>query len=240
MAKSIKFKRNYLDSKGIVHNRKALDKIIDEITGIIVTDSNTDLDNYKESGIYFFDTNYVPENIPAGNNGWLVVLKGSGNFVKQVWYRAGTANLNDSDTYVRTNTGSWSSWRKYVTEDETNYKTVLTTDLDNEMCTFNTDNVESLNSCRLVKTGNICILSVLGKFVSSLENTSNLKDIDILTFKNGYRPAFTNFSQSVSIGSSLWGAKTPQFVVTTPEGVLTTKKNIEGMYFSIYYIYVRK
>lgn len=80
----------------------------------IVTEENTDLDNYKEAGIYFFDTKQKPTNIPAGNNGWLQVFKGSGNFVKQIWFRAGTANTNDYETYVRTNTGSWSNWVKLV------------------------------------------------------------------------------------------------------------------------------
>lgn len=49
--------------------------------------------------------------------------RGSG-FVKQIWYRAGTPNDNDFQTWVRTaNIGltGWSAWRRLVVEDDLYY-----------------------------------------------------------------------------------------------------------------------
>lgn len=86
------------------------DEIIENLDCKIISQANTDLDDFTETGIFFFDANQKPLNIPAGSNGWLQVIKGSGYFVKQIWYRAGTANSNDFEIYVRTNTGSWSKW----------------------------------------------------------------------------------------------------------------------------------
>lgn len=79
-----------------------------------VTVANEDLNNYKTSGIYYFSQTYTPTNIPAGVNGFLQVMV-SGSVVKQIWYRHGTANSNDWNTYVRTYTSTWSGWRQYLT-----------------------------------------------------------------------------------------------------------------------------
>lgn len=80
---------------------------------ILVTTNNTDLNDYIEEGTYFFNSSYTPKNIPAGVNGWLEVFKGSDNWVKQLWYRAGTNNDNDYNTYVRTKNGASSEWSKW-------------------------------------------------------------------------------------------------------------------------------
>ena len=84
-----------------------------------VTTANTNLNDYKENGIYYFASNAVtPTNIPAGVNGWLQVIKGAdNNVIKQLWFRHGTANANDNETYVRTLTGgTWSNWKLYVVD----------------------------------------------------------------------------------------------------------------------------
>ena len=91
-----------------------------------ITTENTDLNNYKEEGTYYFETNVTPLNIPAGNNGWLKVMNRGKDevFIKQIWYRMGTPNSNDTETYVRTYGGNntWSSWTKYITKiDMDNY-----------------------------------------------------------------------------------------------------------------------
>ena len=83
-----------------------------------VTTSGTNLNDYTEQGVYFFNGSYTPINIPAGINGWLQVFTiGKENysgdmFVKQIWYRAGTPDSNDFETYVRTRSwdGVWGSW----------------------------------------------------------------------------------------------------------------------------------
>lgn len=89
------------------------DEIIENLDCKIVEQTNTDLNDYTETGIFFFDASQKPLNIPAGSNGWLQVMKASEIFIKQIWYRAGTPNSNDFETYVRTKSSSWSAWRKY-------------------------------------------------------------------------------------------------------------------------------
>lgn len=82
---------------------------------INVTTAGTDLNDYTETGRYFFSSaTYAPDNRPVGTNGWLEVFKGSGSWVKQLWFRAGTNNSNDYNTYVRTKSAAlgWSTWRE--------------------------------------------------------------------------------------------------------------------------------
>lgn len=77
-----------------------------------VTTKNTDLNNYKVSGSYFFSGSYTPANIPSGSNGWLLVLANqSGSMVKQLFFRAGSLTT-DHQTYLRTyiNGSGWSAW----------------------------------------------------------------------------------------------------------------------------------
>lgn len=84
---------------------------------IIVTTAGTDLNNYTNEGRYYFDASHTPTNIPAGVNGLLEVLKSDNNFIKQIWYRHGTANTDDFETYVRTRVDAtnWSSWKRFAT-----------------------------------------------------------------------------------------------------------------------------
>lgn len=78
----------------------------------IVTTKNTDLNDYRTTGIYYFSQTYAPTNIPVGVNGWLQVMT-DGNTVKQIWYRYGSAD-NHHNTFVRTFTGSaWQDWYQY-------------------------------------------------------------------------------------------------------------------------------
>lgn len=98
-----------------------------------VTDEVVDLNNYTEGGIYFFsvssDGTTTINNIPTGVNGWLVVLPlndydGNGTTLcKQIWYRYGTANTNDFNTFVRTyvSSGTWSAWKQYKMVEDTGW-----------------------------------------------------------------------------------------------------------------------
>ena len=51
-------------------------------------------------------------------------MKGSSTWIKQIWYRVGTADTNDYNIYVRTYTsaGIWSKWRRLIVEDELYYR----------------------------------------------------------------------------------------------------------------------
>ena len=96
-----------------------------------VTTAGTNLNDYVDQGIYFFNQSYIPTNIPTGVNGWLVVMAlgeadTTDKFIKQVWLRAGTPNTNDYDMYVRTRSwdGNWGSWRRIITEVDTEWKTL--------------------------------------------------------------------------------------------------------------------
>lgn len=94
----------------------------------IITTANTNLNDYTENGLWYFPYNKTPINIPTGVNGWLVVMKGNlDNVIKQIWYRHGTNNTNDFETYVRTcNTiqgvVSWSNWQRLMVENDLYYK----------------------------------------------------------------------------------------------------------------------
>ena len=85
-----------------------------------ITTANTNLNDYTTDGIYFFDADYTPTNIPAGVNGWLQVLTmgetdNTNKFIKQIWYRAGTPNSNGFETYIRTRSldGVWGNWLSF-------------------------------------------------------------------------------------------------------------------------------
>lgn len=81
----------------------------EEVENIITP--NTDLNNYRETGIYFFKNSTVtPTNIPAGSNGWLLVLKGDDAHCKQIWFRLGS-EPNHYQTFIRTClNGAWTTW----------------------------------------------------------------------------------------------------------------------------------
>lgn len=84
-----------------------------------VTTTGKNLDDYTDAGIYTFAQAYAPTNVPAGTNGWLVVIPWTNDSatIKQIWFRHGTVGSNDFETYVRTKIGTnaWGSWSKYYT-----------------------------------------------------------------------------------------------------------------------------
>ncbi len=96
-----------------------MDKIESKLHVVRVT-TKGNLNNYKSQGIFYFSGEYTPTGIPAGTNGWLIVLPNAlDSAVKQIWMRHGTPNTNDHETYVRTYTGSsWSAWKRYTTMGE--------------------------------------------------------------------------------------------------------------------------
>lgn len=111
---------------------------INEINQFVVqeiTTTGTDLNDYKTTGIYMFNGGYCPTNIPAGVNGWLIVMPSS-SAVKQLWFRYGTGNRNSYETYERIYTVSqgWSEWTIYGTSKNSQiFKGYLTdgTDVNN-------------------------------------------------------------------------------------------------------------
>ena len=86
---------------------------------IMVTETGTDLNDYKEEGIYCFpNSSYTPANIPIGVNGWLIVLPSTSGTTatKQIWYRFGSVNSNSYQTFERLfYNGTWGDWTQYMT-----------------------------------------------------------------------------------------------------------------------------
>lgn len=89
--------------------------------GTEVQTTGTDLNDYTTTGIYHFTSSYTPTNIPAGNNGWLMVMKvPNTSAVKQIWFRQGTNGTNDWNTFVRQYSASaWSAWKRFVVDGDT-------------------------------------------------------------------------------------------------------------------------
>lgn len=94
----------------------AIEEELSKIPETQVVSQQVNLDNIRKNGIYYFNNTYVPTGIPAGSNGWLVVFNagGSSEITKQLWFRHGTANSNDFQTFVRTFSGGmWSNWKQF-------------------------------------------------------------------------------------------------------------------------------
>lgn len=86
----------------------------------VVSEANTSLNQYVDTGTYYFAIEYPPSDAPSGANGWLITL-GSNYAKKQIWLIEGSQNTQ-ADTWVRTFTnGAWTSWRRLVTENEMYY-----------------------------------------------------------------------------------------------------------------------
>lgn len=87
---------------------------------IRVTTANENLNNYVSQGIYYFVDGSTPVNIPENNNNGYLVVFPSTNYIKQIWFRAGSIDNTSSQTFVRTaqkidGVFEWSSWEKFVT-----------------------------------------------------------------------------------------------------------------------------
>lgn len=84
-----------------------------------VAKTGENLNNYTTPGIYNFASDYTPVNIPAGVNGWLIVMPWSMDNLltcKQFWLRHGTLEENDFCIYVRTRIDSvWGTWSEVAT-----------------------------------------------------------------------------------------------------------------------------
>lgn len=136
-----------------------------------VNKAGTDLNDYTEEGVYVFGSSYTPTNIPVGSNGWLVVLGGVNNYIKQIWYRWGTPGTNDHQTYVRTGTASnWGEWASYLTS-----RDYASASADNDYHTAYFTKIGRFVSCTLLP---------------KVAGTTAIYQEDI-TMPTGYSPAVT-------------------------------------------------
>lgn len=113
---------NYSNAVSQITSRNvqgALDELSARHDITAVTATGTSLMSYTTQGIYWFSSAVTPTDIPAGVNGWLVVIPSNTGWVKQLWLRAGTPSTNDFHTWVRTFNGTtWGAWSRYVTESQ--------------------------------------------------------------------------------------------------------------------------
>ena len=93
------------DVKEILETKADKTELINEHT---VTESGTDLNNYKTKGTYIFSATYKPTNIPKGSAGTLIVTGDEKSLIKQIWIC--TEDL--PEIFTRNYTSSkWSSWK---------------------------------------------------------------------------------------------------------------------------------
>lgn len=95
-----------------------------------------DLNNYFESGLYLFTSTASAANMPGSCvNGILWSINcgnGSSPFIKQVFFRYGTINLNDQQMYIRSrSSGSWSDWERTLTTKDILWGTKVPEALEN-------------------------------------------------------------------------------------------------------------
>ena len=183
------------DALSAKQGKKLNDKIS---TTYVSTGGAVDLNDYTEQGWYFFTSNNSIDNIPAGANGWLKVVKDkdSGTWTKQIWYRAGTPNSNDYRTYVRTRTGDiWSNWKQYQMVEDSGWQTLaLTSD-------FHTYEDSSPNTPMYRKVGKVV------EIVGAIAPTSNISagtNKIIATLPEGYRPSKNRYFVCQGTGRAIW------------------------------------
>lgn len=60
--------------------------------------TGVDLDTFFTPGVYYVANS---SNLPAGNNGTLIVMGTTSNYVRQIFFRVGTINSTDGDVFTR-------------------------------------------------------------------------------------------------------------------------------------------
>lgn len=117
MSKSYKLKDgNYIDSTGIVHNRKLLSEILTILTRMKFEDYVTGKDLNTENGLLTIFSYAMPTNVPSNFAGWGVgVCFGNASYRTQIL--VGNYNYTNSDTgkriAIRSSTNSGSTWTNW-------------------------------------------------------------------------------------------------------------------------------
>lgn len=157
-----------------------------------------DLNDYTEQGWYFFTSDNSIDNIPAGANGWLQVIKdkAAGTWTKQIWYRAGTANSNDYQTYVRTCIGNvWSNWKQYQMVEDSGWQTLT---LTSDFKVYGDSNSKTPKFRKMGK-----VVEILGE-ISPKANISSGSSKTIATLPEGYRPSRNRYFICQGTGRAIW------------------------------------
>lgn len=91
------------------------------ITDITVSETDTDLNNYKTNGTYYFASTYQPLNIPKGSSGILTVTGANTSTITQAWYCKDDnpeiyTRIFENDTW-----GDWYSTQGILNKNSTGY-----------------------------------------------------------------------------------------------------------------------
>lgn len=188
---------------------------------INVSDPSTkNLNDYTTEGRYYFYA--APTNIPAGVNGFLEVFAASNGAVKQIWYRHGTPNTNDYETYVRTYSGSWSNWKKFNMINA--MQTGSLTDLNSYF--------SSIDFNYVTKIGNIVQVNFRGLLGKNLPggNTAYLKA--------PYGPSIGTAFTTVIFSGDRYSVSTPVWAYLDGSGNFRGSSIASGKYVHISFMYI--
>lgn len=98
-------KNEFLTGSGAWSNPFAANRVTED----------SDLNDYKTGGIYWFTSSTNLENIPDGLAGWLLVLSTNpGNQVKQLWFRYGATGSNTFVREYNSSSKKWTEWHKFA------------------------------------------------------------------------------------------------------------------------------
>lgn len=152
------------------------------IATTIVTASNVNLNNYVETGLYYFPAGGTITNVPAGVNGWLLVINSASvGGIKQIWFRHGTANTNDFETYVRTLANTWSNWKKIAIDEA----------IEQGAVTFpNPSYFSTIDINKVYKKGNIVDVRFRGLISTNIPNNTTFLTLPYRTNSDFFRIAY--------------------------------------------------
>lgn len=95
------------DIKEILETKADKTELINEHT---VTESGTDLNDYKTKGTYIFTSIYTPTNIPKGTEGMLIVTGDEQSIIKQIWF----CTEENPEIFTRNFANAeWSEWESF-------------------------------------------------------------------------------------------------------------------------------
>lgn len=106
------------DLKEILETKADKTELINEHT---VTESDTDLNNYKTKGTYIFSATYKPKNIPKGEAGMLIVTGDEKSIIKQIWFCTEENSEIFTRNFANEEWGEWDSFNGEVKKDVNSY-----------------------------------------------------------------------------------------------------------------------
>lgn len=159
--------------------------IIQRLNCIEVTTPNTNLNDYTETGRYYFGPGFLPDNSPYYSEGILEVIKGKDDYVQQIWYVYGS-NLIVSNAlmFFRIATFSnlyWKSWINISEEYDSGWQTATLTD------DFKPYNNTASNTPQYRRVGKVVQVKGVVSPTSTIDGSTTQHTI--FTLSSAYRPS---------------------------------------------------